>query len=340
MKFIKAVFNLIFVAVIVAALAAVAGFFWLDSEVTREGPSADKALFTVEAGDSVSSVAARLEADGLIRSAQVMRIKARLDGAESELKTGDFEIKGRASIEEILAVLIKGTAVQNKITIPEGRTTAQILKLIAGNDQLTGDVPLEIPEGELLPDTYFFQRGMTRADLVKQMSEAQDELIERLWPTRAEGLPINTPEEAIVLASVVEKETGRADEQPQIAGLFVSRLKIGMRLQSDPTIIYGISKGEPLYNAKGERRTLRRSEIDKQTAWNTYQIDGLPPTPICNPGRGAIEAVLNPDETGHLFFVADGKGGHLFAKTNAEHNDNVAKYRAFERAEIERERAN
>ena len=160
-----------------------------------------------------------------------------------------------------------------------------------------------------------------------------------LWPRRVEGLPISTPEEAVILASVVEKETGIAGERPQIAGLFVTRLKRGMRLESDPTIIYGISRGEPLYNRRGERRTLYRSEIDRKTDWNTYQIDGLPKTPICNPGREAIAAVLNPDETGHIFFVADGKGGHLFAKTLAEHNRNVAAYRKYEREEIQRERA-
>jgi UPF0755 protein len=192
----------------------------------------------------------------------------------------------------------------------------------------------------LLPDTYMFHRGLTRVQLIEKMEQAQKDLLDELWPTRQEGLPISTPYEAVILASVVEKETGRADERPQIAALFTTRLKRGMRLQSDPTIIYGISKGEPLYNKDGHRRTLYRSEIDRHTEWNTYQVDGLPKTPICNPGADAIRAVLDPPETEYIFFVADGKGGHLFAKTNAEHERNVAAYRAYERGEIARERAN
>jgi UPF0755 protein len=165
-------------------------------------------------------------------------------------------------------------------------------------------------------------------------------VLAELWPQRQEGLLLETPYEAVILASIVEKESGVAAERDEIAALFTTRMKKGMRLQSDPTIIYGISKGEPLYNKQGQRRTLYRSEIDRHTEWNTYQIDGLPKTPICNPGREAIAAVLNPPETEYIFFVADGKGGHLFAKTLAEHNRNVAAYRAYERGEIERERAN
>jgi UPF0755 protein len=172
------------------------------------------------------------------------------------------------------------------------------------------------------------------------METAQDVLLQELWPGRQDDLPVSTPYEAVILASVVEKETASADERPLVAGLFVGRLKKGMRLESDPTIIYGVSQGEPLYNRQGQRRTLYRSEIDRKTDWNTYQIDGLPKTPICNPGRDAIAAVLNPPETDYVFFVADGKGGHLFAKTYAEHQRNVAAYRAFEREEIAREREN
>ena len=198
---------------------------------------------------------------------------------------------------------------------------------------------LPVEEGSLLPDTYLFHRGMTRAKLIAQMAKAQDDLLAELWPMRQDDLPITTPQEAVILASVVEKETGNAAERPEVAALFITRMKRGMRLESDPTIIYGVSQGEPLYNKAGKRRTLLRSEIDRKTDWNTYQIDGLPKTPICNPGRDAIAAVLDPPETEYIFFVADGKGGHLFAKTLAEHNRNVAAYRKYERGEIARERA-
>jgi UPF0755 protein len=286
-------------------------------------------------------VAARLEADGVIKDARLMRMKSRLDGSELEIKTGEYIIDKGASVNQVLSILIEGRSLLHKITLPEGRTTAQLLRIIEKDKLLEGDMPEVLPEeGTLLPDTYMFHRGMTRIQLIEKMEKAQADLLAELWPTRQEGLPIETPYEAVILASVVEKETGRADERPEIAALFTTRLKRGMRLQSDPTIIYGISKGEPLYNKAGQRRTLYRSEIDRHTEWNTYQVDGLPKTPICNPGADAIRAVLDPPETEYVFFVADGKGGHLFATTKAEHERNVAAYRAYERQEIARERAN
>ena len=197
-----------------------------------------------------------------------------------------------------------------------------------------------IGEGTLLPDTYIFSADTTRIQMIERMEKAQDDLLADLWPERQDGLPIDTPEEALILASVMEKETGIASERGLVAGLFTERLRRGMRLESDPTVIYGVSKGEPLFNNAGQRRTLYRSELNRKTDWNTYQIDGLPKTPICNPGRDAIAAVLNPPNTNYIFFVADGKGGHLFAETLAEHNRNVAAYRAYEREEIARERNN
>jgi UPF0755 protein len=241
----------------------------------------------------------------------------------------------------VLAILTEGRSVLHKITLPEGRTTAQLLRIIEADETLEGEMPEVLPEeGTLLPDTYMFHRGMTRQQLIEKVQKAQADVLAELWPQRQEGLLLETPYEAVILASIVEMESGVAAERDEIAALFTTRMKKGMRLQSDPTIIYGISKGEPLYNKQGQRRTLYRSEIDRHTEWNTYQIDGLPKTPICNPGREAIAAVLNPPETEYIFFVADGKGGHLFAKTLAEHNRNVAAYRAYERGEIERERAN
>ena len=237
--------------------------------------------------------------------------------------------------------MVEGDVVQFRLTIPEGLTTAQILRRVEAAEQLNGDMPeREFEEGVLLPDTYAFGAGTTRTQFIERMEVAQDALLEQLWDSRQADLPINTPYEAVILASVVEKETASADERPLVAGLFVGRLKKGMRLESDPTIIYGVSRGEPLYNNQGQRRTLYRSEIRRATDWNTYQMDGLPKTPICNPGRDAIAAVLNPPETDYVFFVADGKGGHLFAETYAEHERNVAAYRAYERGEIAREREN
>ena len=340
MKFLKGLLSLIVLVLVLGGAAAGAGWVWMQDALHRDGPLAEDTTFTVEPGEGLNSVSNRLQKDGLIRNATLMRLKAKLDKTDMGIKTGEYLIERGASTADVLKTLIEGKGVLHKITLPEGRTTAQLLKIIEADPTLTGDMPAEdIAEGSLLPDTYLFDRGMTRAQLIAKMQAAQTELLDELWPKRDPDIPVQTPYEAIILASVVEKETGRIDEQPEIAALFTTRLKKGMRLESDPTIIYGISKGEPLYNAKGQRRTLRRSEIDTKTDWNTYQIDGLPKTPICNPGRGAIAAVLNPPHTEYLFFVADGKGGHLFAKTLAEHNRNVATYRAYERKEIARERA-
>ncbi len=341
MRFLKALFVWLFMLALLAGAGAAAGWVWFNNELSGPGPLDEEIVIKVEPGETLSAVAARLEAEGVIKDARLMRLKSRLDGSELEIKTGEYIIDKGASVQEVLSILIEGRALLHKITLPEGRTTAQLLRMIENDKLLEGDMPEALPEeGTLLPDTYLFHRGMTRQQLIEKMQKAQADLLEELWPTRQEGLPIKTPYEAVILASIVEKETGRADERDEVAALFTTRLKRGMRLQSDPTIIYGISKGEPLYNKAGQRRTLLRSEIDRHTEWNTYQVDGLPKTPICNPGADAIRAVLDPPETEYIFFVADGKGGHLFAKTLAEHNRNVAAYRAYELSEIARERAN
>ncbi len=341
MRFLKALVFWLFFLAFLAGAGAAAGWVWFNNELSRPGPLTHETVFKVDPGEPLSAVALRLETDGIIHDARLLRVKARMDGTELAVKSGEYIIEPEASLRQVLSILIEGRSVLHRITLPEGRTTAQLLRVIETDEILTGDMPDLLPEeGTMLPDTYMFHRGMTRAELIAKTQKAQSDLLEELWPTRQEGLPLGSPQDAVILASVVEKETGRADERPEIAALFTTRLKRGMRLQSDPTIIYGISKGEPLYNKAGQRRTLYRSEIDRHTEWNTYQVDGLPKTPICNPGADAIRAVLDPPETEYVFFVADGKGGHLFAKTNAEHERNVAAYRAYERGEIQRERAN
>ena len=341
MRFLKALFALILIISILSAAAAAYGWFWLQNEVAKPGPMAQETEFTVERGEGFASIADRLQLEGLIPDKRVLRLHARIEGVESAIKAGSYIVPARASVSEVLTQLVEGDVVQFRLTIPEGLTTAQILRRVEAADQLNGDMPeREFEEGVLLPDTYAFGAGTTRTQFIERMEVAQDALLEQLWDSRQADLPINTPYEAVILASVVEKETASADERPLVAGLFVGRLKKGMRLESDPTIIYGVSRGEPLYNNQGQRRTLYRSEIRRATDWNTYQMDGLPKTPICNPGRDAIAAVLNPPETDYVFFVADGKGGHLFAETYAEHERNVAAYRAYERGEIAREREN
>ena len=341
MRFLKALFAFVIVIALIAGGAAAYGWYWLQGQVAEPGPLAAEYEFTIESGEALASVANRLEAEGVIADKRILRLKARLDDVETDLKAGSYVVPAKASVAEILDQFIEGDVIEYRLTIPEGLTTAQILRRVEAADRLTGDMPeREFAEGVLLPDTYAFGANTTRTQFIERMEAAQQALLEELWPTRQEGLPIRTPEEAVILASIVEKETASADERPLVAGLFVGRLKKGMRLESDPTIIYGVSRGEPLYNRQGQRRTLYRSEINRKTDWNTYQIDGLPITPISNPGRDAIAAVLDPPATDYVFFVADGKGGHLFAETYAEHKRNVAAYRAYERGEIAREREN
>jgi UPF0755 protein len=340
MKFVQTLLVLVLVLALLSAAVAAGGYVWLKDRVGAAGPSTADQTLTVSPGESLNALSTRLEGDGLVTDARLVRLAARLDLVPSDIKTGEYVIPAGASIADITTQLVAGDVVLHRITIPEGLTTAQILRRVAADPVLTGELPDTPPaEGALLPDTYAFSRGTTRAEIIALMEAAQDELLAELWPTRTAAAQVETPEEAVILASVVQEEAANLEEVDLIAGVFTTRLKRGMKLESDPTVIYGVSQGEPLFNREGERRTLYRSELDRETPWNTYIIAGLPETPICNPGREAIAAVLAPPETEFLFFVADGKGGHLFAETYAEHRRNVEAYRAYERAEIARERA-
>ena len=293
---------------------------------------ADKEIvFEVPRGSGLSSIATRLETDGLIKSAFLFKLVTKLRGNESNFKAGEFSLISPMSMRQIYEALSEGKAILYPFTAPEGLTSAQIFRSMSKVQTLVDDVPQIPAEGTLLPETYLTPKGMKKSALLKQMQKDQKIILDTLWETRDADLPINTKAEAIILASVVEKETGVSSERDVVAGVFINRLRKGMRLQSDPTIIYGVSKGEPLLNKRGQQRGIRRSEIDRKTDWNTYQIDGLPVTPICNPGKDAIAAVLKPAQTDYLFFVADGTGGHVFAKTVREHNNNVIKWRKIER---------
>ena len=298
----------------------------------RPGPLKHSAIFTIPRGQGVNEIARRLESDGIISDSRMfvashMYLRFRDGEKGMQLKAGEFEIARGASMRTVLTTLIKGRAILYKITLPEGLTSQQIVARLMAHPHLTGDIK-EIPaEGSLLPDTYKFSRGLARQDLISRMKASQAKLIDRLWDRRQEGLPIKSKAEALILASIVEKETGRADERERVSAVFINRLRLKMRLQSDPTIIYGIAGGKGTLG-----RPIFRSEINKKTAYNTYQIDGLPPTPICNPGRFAIQATLNPAKSQDLYFVADGTGGHAFAKTHREHLVNVAKWRKIEKA--------
>lgn len=314
---------------LLAALAIGVGGYFAWREATRPGPLAEDAVILLQPGMSAPAMSRELQAAGAIRYPELFQAAARLRGDAHKLKAGEYKIPAGASVQDIIDLLVEGKSILHYLTAPEGRTTAQILRLVAADETLVGDLTIEPGEGELLPETYAFTRGRTRDEIVRDMMKAQDAVIDQLWQDRAMDLPFSTPEEAVVLASIVEKETGVADERPLIAAVFINRLKKRMRLQSDPTIIYGITRGESL------GRGLRVSEIEAATPYNTYVIYGLPPTPIANPGRAAIEAVLNPASSDALYFVADGSGGHVFASSLDEHNRNVAQWRRIERAQRE-----
>lgn len=330
------VFGVMLTVVLVMALLAAGavggGYYWMTQEFAKPGPAAEDAIVLLPPGSGLIAIASKLESDGLITNRHVFRAGVTLAGGERSLKAGEYAIPAGASMEAIYEELAEGRVIEHAITLAEGLTSAAIVRRLDEEGVLSGEVDAAPAEGALLPETYQVVRGTARAALLERMADAQTTLVDELWPNRADNLPFESKEEAIILASIVEKETGVAEERGQVAAVFVNRLRRGMRLESDPTIIYGISGGEPLVNAAGERRGLRRSELDNASnPFNTYQIAGLPPTPICNPGADAIRAVLNPDPSNALFFVADGTGGHAFAATLAEHNRNVARWRRIER---------
>jgi UPF0755 protein len=243
----------------------------------------------------------------------------------NRLKAGEYEFPPEASMEQVLAMITSGRVKTYKLTVPEGWTTQMAVARVTENEALTGDVTAMPVEGAIMPETYVFRRGLTRQKMLDDMQAAQTKMLDELWRTRSVSDILKTKEQAVTLASIVEKETAIPEERPLIASVFHNRLKQGMRLQSDPTIIYGLVGGKGKLD-----RGLTKDDLDSDTAYNTYKINGLPPGPIANPGRASLEAVLNPPDTGYLYFVADGSGGHAFAKTLEEHNANVAKWRVIE----------
>jgi UPF0755 protein len=311
------------------ACLAVAVFYWVKVQFDQPGPLATSTVFAIPKGDGVSAIAERLERDGVIADRRIFMTSILyfmyLKG-QGSLKAGEYEFSKYASMRQVLDTLVEGKSIEHKVTLAEGLTSQQIVEKIRANPDLHGEIA-EIPaEGTLLPDTYKFGRNDTRADIVERMQAAQAKFLAKVWEDRDEGIVVTTPEEALILASIVEKETGRADERPRIASVFQNRLRKNMRLQSDPTIIYGLVGGKGALD-----HPIQQDELDRDTQYNTYKINGLPPTPIANPGRASIEAVLKPAKTKDLYFVADGKGGHVFAATLDEHNKNVAKWRQVER---------
>lgn len=310
---------------IVVVAGVFAGIYFLKLHMKQPGPLATEKTLLVSTGSGLSAIARVLEGKGVIDSAEMFIIGVSVDRAQTRLRAGEYRFAPGISMKQVMVKLITGQSVKHKVTLAEGLTSFQIVERLKADKVLVGDIDMVPADGTLLPETYLFQRGQQRAGIIKEMVVAQRKLLDNLWDNRAKNLPLKTRAEALILASIVEKETGIASERRRVAAVFVNRLRRNIRLQSDPTIIYGITGGKgPL------GRALLRSDIDKKTSYNTYQIDGLPPTPIANPGRASIEAVLDPIESNELFFVADGSGGHVFAETLNQHQKNVVNWRKIE----------
>ncbi len=320
--------NFLMTMIVAVTVVGVAGFYYMIHAFHEPGPLQTNTTITVRNGAGLAEIANTLERSEAISNGRIFRLMAdRYMAAGQTPKPGEYEIKAHASMKDILSLLESGKSILYTVSFPEGLTVKQMFARLATDPVLEGDLPSELPpEGSLRPDTYPFTRGTKRDEIVRQMRAAQTKLVEMLWERRDPNLPLKTIEEFVTLASIVEKETGKDDERGHVASVFYNRMKKNMRLQSDPTIIYGLFGGE----GKPSDRPIYQSDLQKETPFNTYIIRGLPPHPIANPGRAALEATANPWRTDDLYFVADGTGGHVFAKTLDEHNSNVRRWRKIE----------
>lgn len=290
------------------------------------GPLSDTQTLLIKPGSSFKTIVAELNEAGVIEYPLTFSILTTLRGENRRFKAGEYEFDPGISPAAVAHMLVSGQSVAHAVTIPEGKTSREITQLLMADDRLSGEISTPIAEGSLLPNTHLIHRGDARDELIARMQQDQQALLATLWEKRADNLPINTPQEAVILASIVEKETGVDGERGKVASVFVNRLRKGMKLQSDPTTVYAIEM------EKGPMtRPLYRKDWEFAHPYNTYHAEGLPPGPICHPGEAALRAVLNPPETDALYFVATGRGGHFFARTLAEHNRNIQRYKQARR---------
>ena len=330
-KFLRAAAWSLFGAVLMLVAITGAGL-WLHREATLPGPLAEPRTVLVPRQSSIAAIAALLAKEGAIRNPMAFEALVRLSGRGTKLKAGEYEFAGGVSAIDALEMLVQGRTVKHRVTIPEGLTSAEVAALVRDAPLLEGDVGATPPEGSLLPDTYFYSYGDRRAELIERMRRGMAQSVKELWDARAPDLPLGNPHDAVVLASIVEKETAREAERPRVAAVFLNRLRLGMRLQADPTVLYAVATkagGKP-------DRLLTHDDLAINSPYNTYQVKGLPPGPIGNPSRASLRAVMQPERTADLYFVADGSGGHVFAQTLADHNRNVALYRRALAAEGEK----
>ncbi len=308
----------------VAALLVAIGGIWFASGWWSSAAIEEDTAFIVPSGSTLTSVAKRMEEEGVIGSADAFLLRAKILGGSDPIQAGEFLLPAGASQAQLLGMFQSGDVIRRFVTIPEGMPSILVWERLMAQDHLTGDIPVP-QEGSILPDTYDFERGEDRADVLARMQAAMQNYLAEAWPKRKGDIAVDNVRDALILASIVEKETGVARERRMVAGLYSNRLKDGMLLQADPTIIYPITKGKPL------GRRIRQSEIAAVNDYNTYSMVGLPKGPITNPGRESIAAVLDPEATEARYMVADGTGGHAFAETLAEHNANVEKWFALRR---------
>lgn len=322
----RTLFRLLLILAVGGVIAAAGAFFYVKHKLEAPGPLTAPKVVIVPKGAGSNEIAALLEKQGVIEDDLLFRLALRLDQDRKPLRAGEYEFAAAITVPAAIEQMQAGRTVIRRFTVPEGLTVAEVLKIVREVEGLEGNISLRPAEGTLLPETYHYSLGDSRDAVVQRMRQAMTEALDAAWARRQQDLPLVSKEEALTLASIVEKETGVASERPRVAAVFINRLRLGMKLESDPTTIYGITKGSgPL------DRTLTRNDVQAPSAYNTYTIARLPPGPIANPGRAAIEATLNPIQSKEIFFVADGTGGHAFAETLEQHNRNVANWRRIQR---------
>jgi UPF0755 protein len=328
--FIRMLFGCFVTAVAIVGVAAGIGY-WAYQDVTQPGPLTEAHNVVIPPHTGISEISDLLAADGVIRNPLTFKITAELTGRGAALKAGEYEFPADASAIQVMDMIAGGKTVKHKLTVREGLTSAEIVALVREAPLLTGDAGPVPPEGTLLPETYIYSRGDTRESVIERMKQGMQDALTAAWAERRSDLPLSSPQQALILASMIEKEASKDEERTHIAAVFLNRLRLGMKLQSDPTVRF-VMAGNGVNKFDGQ---LTRAELELNSPYNTYATPGLPPGPICNPGKAALRDAVHPEHSDDLYFVADGSGGHVFAKTLAEHNRNVAAYMHGVAAEAE-----